>query len=131
MRRAAIAPPRVRACGVCAAPALISCGYPQLIWVGRLPSVGCIERNGYFALELARPAEGWEHLDELILLARKAAGAQLAGRRVRFVRSVFIPEDETCLCVYQAASAEDVREAARNAGLRVGHIRGVIGEPIS
>jgi hypothetical protein len=36
---------------------------------------------------------------------------------VRFVRSVFIPEDETCLCVYQASSAEDVREAARRAQL--------------
>jgi Nickel responsive protein SCO4226-like len=49
---------------------------------------------------------------------------------VRFVRSVFIPEDETCLCVYEAASAEDVREAARHAGLPVAYVRGVIGEPI-
>jgi Protein of unknown function (DUF4242) len=50
---------------------------------------------------------------------------------VRFVRSVFIPEDETCLCVYEASSAEDVRDAARSAGLPVGRVRGVIGEPIS
>jgi Protein of unknown function (DUF4242) len=50
---------------------------------------------------------------------------------VRFVRSVFIPEDETCICVYQASSAKDVREAALHAGLPVGQVRGVIGEPIS
>lgn len=50
---------------------------------------------------------------------------------MRFVRSVFIPEDETCICVYQASSAKNVREAARHAGLPVGHVRGVIGEPIS
>lgn len=50
---------------------------------------------------------------------------------MRFVRSVFIPEDGTCLCVYQAASAEDVRDAARRAGLQVDNVRGVIGEPIS
>jgi hypothetical protein len=43
---------------------------------------------------------------------------------VRFVRSVFIPEDETCLCVYEAASAEDVRDAARRAGLQVDNVRG-------
>jgi hypothetical protein len=48
---------------------------------------------------------------------------------VRFVRSVFVPEDEICLCVYQAASAEDVCEAARRAGLPVGHVREAIGEP--
>lgn len=47
------------------------------------------------------------------------------------MRSVFIPEDETCLCVYQAASAKDVREAARRAGLQVEHVRGVIGETTS
>ncbi|MFL5914617.1 MAG: nickel-binding protein [Gaiellaceae bacterium] len=76
-----------------------------------------MDRTSYFALELARPAEGWQHLDELILRARNAGDAQPVGNRVRFVRSVFIPEDETCLCVYQASSVEDVREAARRAQL--------------
>jgi hypothetical protein len=65
------------------------------------------------------------------LRAREAGDVRAAGGRVRFVRSVFIPEDETCLCVYQAASAKDVREAARRAGLQVEHVRGVIGESTS
>ena len=77
-----------------------------------------MDRNSYFALELCRPEEGWEHLDELILRARRA-GDELtrAGRHVRFVRSIFVPEDDTCFCVYQAAAVEDVREAARRAAL--------------
>jgi hypothetical protein len=41
---------------------------------------------------------------------------------VRFVRSVFVPEDEICLHVYQAACADDVSEAARLAGLPFEHI---------
>jgi hypothetical protein len=36
---------------------------------------------------------------------------------VRFVRSIFVPEDDTCFCVYQAAAVDDVREAARRAAL--------------
>jgi hypothetical protein len=36
---------------------------------------------------------------------------------VRFVRAVFVPEDETCFYLYEAASAEDVDEAVRRADL--------------
>jgi Nickel responsive protein SCO4226-like len=77
-----------------------------------------MDASSYFALELGRPAEGWERLDELILSARRA-GDELtrAGRHVQFVRSIFVPEDDTCFCVYQAAALEDVREAARRAAL--------------
>ncbi len=39
------------------------------------------------------------------------------GRPIRFVRAVFVPEDETCIHVYEAACANDVREAARRARL--------------
>ena len=36
---------------------------------------------------------------------------------MRFVRSVFVPEDETCFYVYEAIRVENVREAARRAAL--------------
>jgi len=36
---------------------------------------------------------------------------------VRYVRTIFVPEDETCFFLYEAGSAEAVREAARRAGL--------------
>lgn len=38
---------------------------------------------------------------------------------MRFVRSVFVPEDETCFYVYEADSAGTVREVARRAGLPI------------
>lgn len=39
------------------------------------------------------------------------------GRPVRCVRSIFVPDDETCFLLYEAALAEDVEEAARQASL--------------
>lgn len=52
-------------------------------------------------------------------LARSAAEERTRwGTQVRYLRSVFIPEDETCLLLYEAPSAEAVREAARGAGLQ-------------
>jgi hypothetical protein len=39
------------------------------------------------------------------------------GTPVRYVGSIFVPEDETCLLLCDAGSAEAVREAARRAGL--------------
>jgi hypothetical protein len=39
------------------------------------------------------------------------------GTPVRFVRSLFVPEDETCLFLYEAGSAADVRDAVTRAGL--------------
>jgi hypothetical protein len=56
-------------------------------------------------------AEGWERL------SRAAAELTAAGRPVRPVRSIFVPEDETCFLLVEAALAEHVREAAARAEL--------------
>lgn len=40
-----------------------------------------------------------------------------AGTPVRYVRSIFVPGDETCFHLYEAASAELVREAAQRAAI--------------
>jgi hypothetical protein len=57
---------------------------------------------------------------DVTALARRvaAAGAELRaeGRPVRWLRSVAIPDDETCLCTFSAHSAVDVEEANRRAG---------------
>ncbi len=39
------------------------------------------------------------------------------GTPIRLLRSIFIPEDETCFYLYEAETVEAVREAARRAAL--------------
>ena len=39
------------------------------------------------------------------------------GTSVRYLRSIFVPDDETCFLLYEAESLGVVREAARLAGL--------------
>lgn len=39
------------------------------------------------------------------------------GRPVELLRTIFMPQEETCFFVYEATSADDVREAARLAAL--------------
>jgi hypothetical protein len=41
------------------------------------------------------------------------------GTPVRYVRPIFVPDDETCFHLYEAASVEHVVEAARRASLPV------------
>jgi Protein of unknown function (DUF4242) len=49
----------------------------------------------------------------------RAAAEELTeeGTPVRYMRAIFVPEDETCFFLYEAGSVEAVREAARRAGL--------------
>jgi hypothetical protein len=55
--------------------------------------------------------------------ARRAAERMSReGTAVRLVRSIFVPEDETCFELYEAESLDAVREAARRAELRVDRI---------
>lgn len=50
--------------------------------------------------------------------ARRAAEQLIQeGTQVRFLRAIYVPEDEICLFLYEAASPEAVGEAARRAGL--------------
>jgi hypothetical protein len=50
--------------------------------------------------------------------ARQAAAALTReGTPVRFVRSIYVPEDETCFVLYEARSCAAVREAASRAEL--------------
>jgi SAM-dependent methyltransferase len=59
------------------------------------------------------------------------ASAELAreGRQVRCVRSIFVPEDETCFLLYEATSADLVAEAVQRAGLRHEHISAATSSP--
>jgi hypothetical protein len=52
------------------------------------------------------------------------AAAQLAreGTDIELVRSLFVPEDETCIFIYRADSLESVRKAEECGGLAFEHI---------
>jgi hypothetical protein len=51
----------------------------------------------------------------------RLAAEELAGEgvSVRYLRSIFVPEDEICFLLYEAARVEDVEEAVQRASLRV------------
>jgi len=62
--------------------------------------------------------------------ARRAAEALATeGVPVRYLRTIFVPEDETCLVLYEADSAEAVREAARRAGLAFERVAEAVSVP--
>jgi Nickel responsive protein SCO4226-like len=51
------------------------------------------------------------------------------GTPVVYLSSIFVPEDETCFFLYQAASAEAVREAAQRASLRFERVSVAMADP--
>ena len=56
---------------------------------------------------------------ELGAARARAAAEDLTreGTPVRYVRSIFVPEDETCFFLYEAGTENVAREAAGRAGL--------------
>ena len=50
------------------------------------------------------------------------------GTSVRYLRSIFVPEDETCFHLYNASSAAAVRAVASRAGLRFERISEAVTE---
>ena len=44
------------------------------------------------------------------------------GEHVRFLRSIFVPEDDACFFLYEGSSAQSVKDAASRAELGVRRI---------
>ena len=62
-------------------------------------------------------------------VARRAAELLASeGTPIEFVRSIFVPEDETCIHMYEADSIEAVRLVAALASLRFEHISEAVTE---
>jgi hypothetical protein len=51
------------------------------------------------------------------------------GTSVRYLRSIFVPEDETCFFLYEAASVDAVQKAASRAALAYERISEAVAEP--
>jgi hypothetical protein len=81
-------------------------------------SVGDVqEATGYHLVELRRPAHGWEGLQALAARARAAAEAVDSPETpVRFLRSIFVPDDDACFQLFRGTQAA-VAETLTRAGL--------------
>jgi hypothetical protein len=79
-----------------------------------------------FLVEAYTPA--MINIVEVEARARRAA-AQLAeaGTEVRYLRAIFVPEDETCFHLFEAASLDAVRAASERAGLSAQRIVEAVG----
>lgn len=51
------------------------------------------------------------------------------GTPVQYLRSIFVPEDETCFYLYEADSADAVHEAAQRAALPFERVSEAAAEP--
>jgi hypothetical protein len=51
------------------------------------------------------------------------------GTTIRYLRSIFVPDDETCFHLYKASSVEVVRQVESRAGLRFERISEAVAEP--
>jgi hypothetical protein len=74
-----------------------------------------------FMLELYVSKTNCANCDTIAATAERFAHAaselSAQGARVRLLRSILVPEDETCFLLVEAPTAEDVRETARRAAL--------------
>ena len=73
---------------------------------------------GKYLVELYLPRAGSGGLPSAAARARSAAeGMASGGTVVRYLRSIFLPDDELCFLLYEGPSAEAVGEAARRAAI--------------
>lgn len=83
----------------------------------------------HYTLQIARPQDGWAQLETLTIAARAAAEQmQREGIAVRFLRSVYVPEEDSCFFLYRAPSIELVRAAVGRAFLALEPGPGAVSE---
>lgn len=71
-----------------------------------------------YLVEVYVSRAGSDGLEAAAERARSAADAMTReGLHVQWLRTIFVPEDETCFLLYEAVSADLVRQAAETAGI--------------
>jgi hypothetical protein len=80
-----------------------------------------------YTVELRVPRAGWVDVHQAAARAREATEEmRREGEPVRFLRSIFVPEDDACFFLYEGPSAESVRAAARRAKLGVRRVEAAL-----
>jgi hypothetical protein len=73
-----------------------------------------------YTVELRLPGGGSVDIRDATARARQAAEQlRREGKQIRFLRSIYVPEDGACFFLYEGSSAQAVRAAARLAKLGV------------
>lgn len=86
-----------------------------------MPTPAALPPLTRYLVELTPAENGFDDIQTLTARSRVACrDLTRQGTPVRFLRSVFVPEDGTCLLIFEAATAGVVEEAGRRAALRVG-----------
>jgi len=83
-----------------------------------------------FLVEVYTPRLDEAALAKLVARLETAAEAMSAEIPLTYLRSIHVPEDETCFHLFEAKSAEVVREAGRRAGLTFDRITEAV-EPVT
>ena len=74
-----------------------------------------------YTVELSLPEAGCADVQEAAARARAAD-----GDGVRFLRSIFVPEDDACFLLYEGPSAQSVKAAALRAKLGVRRVEAAL-----
>ncbi len=84
-----------------------------------------------FLIEAYEPNRHGESLADIERRSRTVA-AELSreGTAVRYLRSIYVPADETCFHILEGASLEAIEELARRAGLAFDRITEAV-EPVT
>jgi hypothetical protein len=75
-----------------------------------------------YLVELYLPRDSLAPAEAVRRVRSSANAMSREGKWVRYTRSIFVPEDETCFLLFEAASAELVGEANRRAALEYDRI---------
>jgi hypothetical protein len=81
-----------------------------------------------YLVELERPERGWGDLRDSVASAKAAAAAlRKSDVPVRFLRSIFVPEDDACFFLFEAPSTDAVEQAIRRAAIEAGSVSPALG----
>jgi hypothetical protein len=65
-----------------------------------------LKTSRYQLVEIHRPENGWDDLESFAARARSAAEQVNSEKTpIRFLRSIFVPDDETCFHLFEGTAA--------------------------